>query len=64
LKNVRDYVRVLISIPTGVLLCAYKLGFGFVQNFLEKFKISSVWAHWTVRCAPDTALSGAVVGRA
>jgi hypothetical protein len=27
-----EYVRVPISVPTGVLLCAYKLGFGLVQN--------------------------------
>jgi hypothetical protein len=26
----REYVRVPISVPTGVLLCAYKLGFGLV----------------------------------
>jgi hypothetical protein len=43
-------VRVPIPIPTGVLLCAYKLGFGLVQNFLENFKIPFVWAHRTVRC--------------
>jgi hypothetical protein len=49
-------VREPIPVPIGVLLCAYKLGFGLVQNFLEKFKIPSVWAHRTVRCAPDTAL--------
>jgi hypothetical protein len=49
-------VRVPITVPTSVLLCAYKLGFGLVQNFLENFKIPSVWAHWTVRCAPNTAL--------
>jgi hypothetical protein len=52
----REYVRVPISFPTGVLLCAYKLWFGLVQNYIEKFKIPSVWAHRTVRCAPDTAL--------
>jgi hypothetical protein len=52
LKNTREYVRVPIPIPTGVLLCAYKLGFGLVQNFLEKFKIPSLWAHRTstVQC--------------
>jgi hypothetical protein len=49
-------VRVPIPVPTSVLLCAYRLGFGLVQNFLENFKIPSVWAHRTVRCAPDTAL--------
>jgi hypothetical protein len=26
------YMRVPIPVPTGVLLCAYKLGFGLVQN--------------------------------
>jgi superfamily I DNA and RNA helicase len=41
----REYVRVPILVPTGVLLCAYKLGFGLVQNVLEKFKIPSVWDH-------------------
>jgi hypothetical protein len=45
LKNMREYVRVPILVPTGVLLCAYKLGFGLVQNVLEKFKIPSVWDH-------------------
>jgi hypothetical protein len=49
-------VRVPIPVPTGVLLCAYILGFGVVQNFLEKFKIPFAWAHRTVRCAPNTAL--------
>jgi hypothetical protein len=52
----REYVRVPIPVPTGVLECAYKLEFGFVQNFLENFKIPSVWAHRTVQCALDTAL--------
>jgi hypothetical protein len=28
----REYMRVLIHVPTGVLLCAYKLGFGLVRN--------------------------------
>jgi hypothetical protein len=32
----REYVRVPIPVPTGVLLCAYKLGFGLAQKFLEK----------------------------
>jgi hypothetical protein len=52
----REYVRVPIPVPTGVLLCAYKLEFGLVQNYQENFKIHSVWAQRTVRCAPDTAL--------
>jgi hypothetical protein len=34
----RKYMRVPIPIPTGVLLCAYKLGFGLVQNKIEKFQ--------------------------
>jgi hypothetical protein len=55
-ENMREYVRVPIHVPTSVLLCAYKLGFSLVQNFLEKFKIPSVWAHRTVRCALDTTL--------
>jgi hypothetical protein len=33
-------VRVPIPILAGVLLCAYKLGFGLVQNFLEKIQKS------------------------
>jgi hypothetical protein len=37
-ENMREYVRVPIPVLTGVLLCAYKLGFGLVQNFLEKSK--------------------------
>jgi hypothetical protein len=51
-------VRVPISVPTGVLLCAYKLGFGLVQNFLEKFKIHSVWAYRTLHYAMSGALAG------
>jgi hypothetical protein len=31
-KNMREYVRVPIPVPTGVILCAYKLGFGLVQK--------------------------------
>jgi hypothetical protein len=31
-ENMREYVRVPISVPTGVLLCAYKLGISLVQN--------------------------------
>jgi hypothetical protein len=53
-------VRVPIPVPTGILLCAYKLGFGLVQNFLENFKIPSVWAHRTLHYA----MSGAPAGRA
>jgi hypothetical protein len=60
LKNMREYVRVPIPVPTGILLCAYKLGFGLVQNFLENFKIPSVWAHRTLHYA----MSGAPAGRA
>jgi hypothetical protein len=52
----REYVRIPIHVQTCVLLCAYKLGFVLVQNFLEKIKIPSIWAHQTVRCAPDTAM--------
>jgi hypothetical protein len=51
----REYVRVSIPVPTSVLLCAYKLGYGLVQNLLENFKIPTVWAHRTVWCAPDIA---------
>jgi hypothetical protein len=46
---------VAFTIPIGVLLCAYKLGFGLVQNFLENFKTSSVWAHRTLHCAMSGA---------
>jgi hypothetical protein len=53
-------VRVPIPISTGVLLCAYKLGFGLVDNFLEKSKIPSVWAHRALHYA----LSGPPAGRA
>jgi hypothetical protein len=56
LKNMREYVRVQYLSQQVFFLCAYKLVFGLVQNFLEKFKIPSVWAHRTVRCVPDTAL--------
>jgi hypothetical protein len=46
-------VRVPIPVPTSILLCAYKLGFGLVQNFLKKskFPLSGL-----------TGLSGAPVG--
>jgi hypothetical protein len=32
LKIVRKYMRVIIPVPTSVLLCDYKLGFGLVEN--------------------------------
>jgi hypothetical protein len=35
-------VRVPIPIPRGVLLCAYKLGFGLAQKLLEKFQNSLI----------------------
>jgi hypothetical protein len=56
----REYVRIPVLVPTGVLLCAYKLGLGLVQNFLENFKIPYVWAHRTLHCA----MFGAPAGRA
>jgi hypothetical protein len=59
-ENMREYVRVPIPVPTSVLFCAYKLGFGLVQNFLEIFKIPSIWAHRTLHCA----MSGAPARRA
>jgi hypothetical protein len=31
-KIMRKYMRVPIPVPTGVIFCAYKLGFGLVQN--------------------------------
>jgi hypothetical protein len=34
-KIMREYARVPILVPAGVLLCAYKLGFGLFQTFLE-----------------------------
>jgi hypothetical protein len=39
LKNMRKYMRVPIPVPTSVILCDYKLGFGLVGNKIEKFKI-------------------------
>jgi hypothetical protein len=36
LKNMRKYMRVPIPVPIGVLLCAYKLGFGLVQKLDRK----------------------------
>jgi hypothetical protein len=36
----REYVSVPIPVPTGVLLCAYKLGFGLAQKLLENFQYS------------------------
>jgi hypothetical protein len=32
------YMRVLIPIPTVVLLCDYKLGFGLVKSLDRNFK--------------------------
>jgi hypothetical protein len=32
LKNMRKYMRMPIPIPTSVILCVYKLGFGLVGN--------------------------------
>jgi hypothetical protein len=54
----REYVRVPILVSAGVLLCAYKLGFGLVQNFLENSKFPlfgltgqfSVHRHYAVQC--------------
>jgi hypothetical protein len=57
-------MRVPISVPTGVLLCAYKLGFGLVQNFLENFKIplsrltGQSDVHRTLHCAMSGAPAG------
>jgi hypothetical protein len=34
----RKYMRVPIHVPTSVILCVYKLGFGLVGNYIEKFK--------------------------
>jgi hypothetical protein len=31
-------MRVLIPVPTGVLLCDYKLGFGLVKSLDRKFE--------------------------
>jgi hypothetical protein len=31
-------MRVPIPVPTGVLLCAYKLGFGLVKKLVRKFE--------------------------
>jgi superfamily I DNA and RNA helicase len=59
-------VRVPIPVPPSVLLCAYKLGFGLVQNFLKIFKIPSVWINgqFGVHRKLHSAMSGAPVGRA
>jgi hypothetical protein len=55
-------MRVPIPIPTSVILCDYKLGFGLFGNYIEKFKIlqSSLYlgspdspvctGHCTVQC--------------
>jgi hypothetical protein len=32
LKIMRKYMRVPIPVPTSVILCVYKLGFGLVKN--------------------------------
>jgi hypothetical protein len=65
----REYVRVPIPVPTSVLLCAYKLGFGLVQNFLENFNLplclsspdSPVHRHGA--CIPPSVLPCLVVHR-
>jgi hypothetical protein len=60
LKNMRKYVRVPIFVPIGVILCAYKLGFGLVRNPEKVFKfflcLDTLVAHRTVLCAPENAL--------
>jgi hypothetical protein len=33
-------VRVPIPVPICVLLCSYKLGFGLVQKFLQKYQVA------------------------
>jgi hypothetical protein len=61
-KYFEKYMRVPIPVPTSVILCDYKLGFGLVKSYIEKFKIfqtplclgspdSSVCTgHCTVQC--------------
>jgi hypothetical protein len=52
-KYFEKYMRVPIPVPTSVILCDYKLGFGLVGSQIEKFKIfqSSLCLG-----SPDTAL--------
>jgi hypothetical protein len=38
-KYFEKYMRVPIPVPTNVILCDYKLGFGLVGSKIEKFKI-------------------------
>ena len=38
-KYFEKYMRVPIPVPTSVILCDYKLGFGLVGSSIEKFKI-------------------------
>src|SRR5688572_23653856 len=38
-KYFEKYMRVPIPVPTSVILCDYKLGFGLVRSYIEKFKI-------------------------
>jgi hypothetical protein len=63
-------MRVPIPVPTSVILCDYKLGFGLVGNYIEKFKKFQIFplsgltrqsgVHRTLHCA----LSGAPAARA
>jgi hypothetical protein len=59
-------VGVPVPVPTGVLLCAYKLGFGLVQNLLENFKfpLFGLTGQSGVHQTLHYALSGAPAGRA
>jgi hypothetical protein len=45
-------MMVSITVPTGVLLCAYKLGFGLVKKLDRKFEKfqKPLCLHCTVQC--------------
>jgi hypothetical protein len=62
----REYVRVPIPITIGVLLCAYKLGFCLVQNFLEKskFPLSGLTGQSGVHRILHYVMSGALARHA
>jgi hypothetical protein len=44
-------VRVLRPVPIGVLMCAYKLGFGMVRNliFFQNFSLSELTGQFGVQ---------------
>jgi hypothetical protein len=62
LKTMREYVRVSIPVPIGVLLCAYKLGFVLalprkISKYPKLGLTEQSGVHRTLHCAMSGALA-------